>query len=72
MAKNKRFVTIGRQAGVTSSLVLILILNGRVYGDGAGNRAQSGGTGSRVFKKIEKLCNYWLQENCSFGDKCKF
>ena len=22
--------------------------------------------------EIEKLCNYWLQGNCSYGDKCKF
>ncbi|WJZ98563.1 hypothetical protein VitviT2T_017078 [Vitis vinifera] len=37
-----------------------------------GNRAQGSGTGNRVFRKIEKLCNYWLQGNCSYGDKCKF
>uniref|UniRef100_F6HAP2 C3H1-type domain-containing protein n=1 Tax=Vitis vinifera TaxID=29760 RepID=F6HAP2_VITVI len=22
--------------------------------------------------EIEKLCNYWLQGNCSYGDKCNF
>ena len=45
---------------------------GRVHGAGAGNRAQGSGAGNRVFRKIEKLCNYWLQGNCSYGEKCKF
>ena len=45
---------------------------GPVHDGGAGNRAQGSGAGSRVFRKIEKLCNYWLQGNCSYGDKCKF
>ncbi|WKA05055.1 hypothetical protein VitviT2T_023042 [Vitis vinifera] len=45
---------------------------GPVHDGGAGNRAQGSGAGNRVFKKIEKLCNYWLQGNCSYGDKCKF
>lgn len=29
--------------------------------------------GTRVFvRKMEKVCNYWVQGNCSYGDKCKF
>ncbi|KAK6117567.1 hypothetical protein DH2020_048695 [Rehmannia glutinosa] len=28
---------------------------------------------SRTFvKKIEKLCNYWVQGSCKFGDNCKY
>lgn len=23
-------------------------------------------------KKMEKVCNYWAQGSCSFGEKCKF
>lgn len=36
---------------------------------------RNGGAGgsNRVFvRKMEKVCNYWLQGNCSYGDKCKF
>ncbi|KAJ7970028.1 Zinc finger CCCH domain-containing protein [Quillaja saponaria] len=37
-------------------------------------RAHGGGVvgGNRVFRKAEKLCNYWVQGNCSYGDRCKF
>ncbi|XP_059667024.1 zinc finger CCCH domain-containing protein 48-like [Cornus florida] len=28
--------------------------------------------GDRVVKKTEKLCNYWVQGSCNFGDKCRF
>lgn len=32
----------------------------------------SGSAGSRTFKKIEKLCNHWVQGNCRYGDNCKY
>ncbi|XP_052185440.1 zinc finger CCCH domain-containing protein 48-like [Diospyros lotus] len=30
------------------------------------------GGGGRVVRKTEKVCNYWIQGNCSYGDKCRF
>lgn len=36
---------------------------------------QQGGFGNRAggaVKKTEKLCNYWVQGNCSYGDKCRY
>ncbi|KAI6696264.1 hypothetical protein NL676_016383 [Syzygium grande] len=33
---------------------------GRVHGSNA------------VAKKTEKLCSYWVQGNCSYGDKCRY
>ncbi|KAL2558574.1 Zinc finger CCCH domain-containing protein 63 [Forsythia ovata] len=39
---------------------------GRVQGQGGG------GGSSRLIKKMEKLCNHWLQGNCKFGDNCKY
>ncbi|KAK9292872.1 hypothetical protein L1049_020853 [Liquidambar formosana] len=34
-------------------------------------RVQGGGVGGpRV--KMEKLCNYWVQGNCTYGDKCRY
>ncbi|XAR71753.1 hypothetical protein NMG60_11018160 [Bertholletia excelsa] len=36
---------------------------GRVYG---------GPAGGRNVKKTEKVCNYWVQGNCHYGDKCRF
>ncbi|KAJ8752802.1 hypothetical protein K2173_008537 [Erythroxylum novogranatense] len=27
---------------------------------------------NRVVRKTEKLCNYWVQGNCGYGDKCRF
>lgn len=25
-----------------------------------------------VVRKMEKICNFWMQGNCSYGDRCKF
>ncbi|PON57837.1 Guanine nucleotide-binding protein, beta subunit [Trema orientale] len=36
---------------------------GRVHGNAGGNK---------FIRKTEKVCNYWIQGNCSYGDKCKF
>ena len=41
---------------------------GRVSGGGAG--AAVGG--NRVIRKTEKVCNYWIQGSCSYGERCKF
>lgn len=38
---------------------------------GRGGGATSNGFRG-VVKKSEKLCNYWIQGNCSFGDKCRY
>ncbi|KAE8682339.1 Zinc finger CCCH domain-containing protein 17 [Hibiscus syriacus] len=27
---------------------------------------------NKVVRKTEKVCNYWVQGNCSYGDRCKF
>lgn len=35
-------------------------------------RGNGAGAGNRVLKKTEKLCNYWVQGSCSFGDKCRY
>ncbi|XP_047316130.1 zinc finger CCCH domain-containing protein 48-like isoform X2 [Impatiens glandulifera] len=35
-------------------------------------RVYSGGGGSRVVTKTEKLCNFWSQGSCSFRDKCRY
>ncbi|KAK6117550.1 hypothetical protein DH2020_048705 [Rehmannia glutinosa] len=36
-------------------------------------QAQQPVSSSRTFvKKIEKLCNYWVQGSCKFGDTCKY
>ncbi|CAA2998318.1 zinc finger CCCH domain-containing 48 [Olea europaea subsp. europaea] len=40
---------------------------GRVQGQGSG-----GNNSNMVVKKMEKLCNHWLQGNCKFGDNCKY
>ncbi|KAI4351815.1 hypothetical protein L6164_006128 [Bauhinia variegata] len=34
-------------------------------------RAHGGGA-NRIVRKAEKVCNYWVQGSCSFGDRCKF
>ncbi|CAA3026675.1 zinc finger CCCH domain-containing protein 48-like [Olea europaea var. sylvestris] len=39
---------------------------GRVQGQGGGSSS------NMVVKKMEKLCNHWLQGNCKFGDNCKY
>lgn len=28
--------------------------------------------GNPVIKKAEKVCNYWVQGHCSYGDKCRY
>ncbi|KAG4117946.1 hypothetical protein ERO13_D12G262300v2 [Gossypium hirsutum] len=30
------------------------------------------GANNKVVRKTEKVCNYWVQGNCTFGDKCRF
>ncbi|KGN59738.1 zinc finger CCCH domain-containing protein 48 [Cucumis sativus] len=30
------------------------------------------GGGNRIIRKTEKLCNFWVQGNCTFGDKCRY
>ncbi|XP_022724808.1 zinc finger CCCH domain-containing protein 48-like isoform X2 [Durio zibethinus] len=27
---------------------------------------------NKVVRKTEKICNYWVQGNCNYGDKCRF
>ncbi|GMH09047.1 hypothetical protein Nepgr_010887 [Nepenthes gracilis] len=43
---------------------------GKVAGSN-GIRGGGGGGGSAV-RKMEKVCNYWIQGTCSFGERCKF
>ncbi|XP_048326972.2 zinc finger CCCH domain-containing protein 48 isoform X2 [Ziziphus jujuba] len=31
-----------------------------------------GGANNRVVRKMDKVCSYWLQGNCSRGETCKF
>lgn len=38
---------------------------GRVHGNAPGGA-------NKFIRKTEKVCNYWIQGNCSYGDKCKF
>ncbi|PSS33122.1 Zinc finger CCCH domain-containing protein [Actinidia chinensis var. chinensis] len=42
---------------------------GRTYG---GRGRGGGGGGGEIVKKTEKLCNYWVQENCTYGDRCRY
>lgn len=35
-------------------------------------RVQGGGVGSRVVRKQEKVCNFWVNGKCHFGDGCKY
>lgn len=37
-----------------------------------GQSQQSGSSSRTYVKKIEKLCNHWIQGNCKFGDNCKY
>lgn len=30
------------------------------------------GGGNRIIRKTEKLCNFWVQGNCGYGDKCRY
>ncbi|CAL0333233.1 unnamed protein product [Lupinus luteus] len=51
--------------------------NFNTWGRGGGGRGGSGGRGGggrggEVVKKAEKICNYWVQGSCSFGERCKF
>ncbi|KAL2542024.1 Zinc finger CCCH domain-containing protein 48 [Abeliophyllum distichum] len=47
--------------------------SGNSYFNNTWGRVQEHGGGSnRVIKKMEKLCNHWLQGNCKFGDNCKY
>ncbi|XP_019431307.1 PREDICTED: zinc finger CCCH domain-containing protein 48-like [Lupinus angustifolius] len=45
---------------------------GRGGGGRGGSGGRGGGRGGEVVKKAEKICNYWVQGNCSFGERCKF
>ena len=39
------------------------------WGRGGGG---GGGGSNRAVRKAEKVCNYWMQGNCGYGDRCKF
>lgn len=39
---------------------------------GQSQRSVGGGANRSFVKKIEKLCNHWLQGNCKYGDNCKY
>ncbi|XP_057951700.1 zinc finger CCCH domain-containing protein 48 isoform X2 [Malania oleifera] len=40
---------------------------GRVHGGGGG-----GGGGRGVVRKTEKICTYWVQGSCNYGEKCRY
>ncbi|KAL6961821.1 Zinc finger CCCH domain-containing protein 48 [Sarracenia purpurea var. burkii] len=35
-------------------------------------RVNGGGVGGRIVKKTEKVCNYWVQGNCTYGERCRY
>lgn len=35
-------------------------------------RHQNNAMGNRVVKKLDKVCTYFLQGNCGYGEKCKY
>lgn len=35
-------------------------------------RQQQQGYGNRNVRRTEKVCSYWIQGNCTYGDKCRF
>ncbi|KAK2366917.1 zinc finger CCCH domain-containing protein [Trifolium repens] len=37
-----------------------------------GGRGSVGGGGRGVVVNVEKVCTYWIQGTCSYGDRCKF
>ncbi|GAB4858664.1 Zinc finger CCCH domain-containing protein 48 [Ancistrocladus abbreviatus] len=49
---------------------------GRVGGSNQNNNGNrgggAGGGGGVTVRKQERVCNYWVQGNCTFGDRCKF
>ncbi|MED6219950.1 Zinc finger CCCH domain-containing protein 48 [Stylosanthes scabra] len=48
---------------------------GRGGGRGVGGRGAGGGVvggDMSVVRKADKVCNYWIQGNCNFGERCKF
>nr|GMD57081.1 zinc finger CCCH domain-containing protein 48 [Ipomoea batatas] len=36
------------------------------------NPAHGGGNSTRAVTKTEKICTYWVQGSCKFGDNCRF
>lgn len=46
---------------------------GRGGGRG-GNAIDNNNSSSKgaVFKKTEKICNFWVQGKCGYGDKCRY
>ncbi|KAK2985076.1 hypothetical protein RJ640_022954 [Escallonia rubra] len=42
--------------------------NSSTWGRGGGG----GGVSRAVVRKTDKLCKYWVQGNCNFGDNCRF
>ncbi|XP_028207998.1 zinc finger CCCH domain-containing protein 48-like isoform X2 [Glycine soja] len=41
-------------------------------GGSRGGGGAGAGAGRGVVVKAEKVCNYWIQGNCSYGERCKF
>ncbi|XP_047324758.1 zinc finger CCCH domain-containing protein 48-like [Impatiens glandulifera] len=41
-------------------------------GSSTWGRVHGGGANSHIVKKTEKLCNFWTQGKCAYGDKCKY
>lgn len=45
--------------------------NSSTWGRG-GPQGGGGGINNRVVKKTEKLCNFWVQGSCSYGERCRY
>ena len=41
-------------------------------GGGSGSGGGVGGGNRSVVRKADKVCNYWIQGNCNFGERCKY
>ncbi|KAK3220812.1 hypothetical protein Dsin_014782 [Dipteronia sinensis] len=39
---------------------------------GNNNNGSSSSNHNRVIRKTDKVCSYWIQGKCGYGDKCKF
>lgn len=45
---------------------------GRGGGRGGRGGGVGGGGGRGVVVKADRVCNYWVQGNCGYGERCKF